>query len=120
MRRGDDIAERLLDLAVRALEVMRGLPKDGVGRHIGMQLVRAATAGGANYQEARSAESRPDFIHKIGLATKELGETLYWLRLIARARMCTVPPFLLRETDELIAILTASARTARANAPTPP
>jgi len=33
----------------------------------------------------RHAESRADFIHKVSLATKELGETLYWLRLIARA-----------------------------------
>ena len=47
------------------------------------------------------AESRADFIHKVSLATKELGETLYWLRLIARARLLpTLPEGLLVEIDQ--------------------
>jgi four helix bundle protein len=80
-----------------------------------MQAFRAATSAGANYQEARRAESRADFVHKVGLAAKELGETLYWLQLVTRLRhMPNATSALVREADELVAILVASGRTARA------
>jgi len=91
------------------------LPDDSAAKHIGRQLVRAATGGGANYEEARGAESRADFIHKIGIANKELRETLYWLRLIEQAALVTEGELvvLIQEANELIAILTASIRTAK-------
>ena len=82
------------------------------------QLVRAVTAGGANYEEARGAESRPDFIHKVGIAMKEIRETIFWLRLLERMDLptrITIKP-LLRECTELAAIFGASLRTARARA----
>jgi four helix bundle protein len=80
---------------------------------MGLQIVRSATSAGANYQEARHAESRADFVHKIGVAAKELGETLYWLRLLDKLGLLPTGSGLPREADELIAILVASARTAR-------
>jgi len=114
--RGEDIAERLLELGVGALELARVLPRDAVWRHIAKQLVRSVSSSGANYEEARRAESRADFIHKVSIAAKELGEAVYWLRLCARARART-PPLtrMIDESNELIAILVASARTARAH-----
>lgn len=93
----------------------RRLPDDPSAKHIARQLVRAATSGGANYEEARGAESRADFIHKVGIANKELREALYWLRLAAEAAL--VPdsdlPALIQEANELVAIFTASIRTAK-------
>ncbi len=78
--------------------------------------MRAGTAGGAHYDEARAAESRADFVHKLRLGTKELRETSYWLRVAAMARLLKQDlSALLREIDELVAILIASARTARLN-----
>jgi four helix bundle protein len=47
--------------------------------------MRSATSAGANFEEARGAESRPDFTHKLQLVLKELRESLYWLRLIIKA-----------------------------------
>ena len=77
--------------------------------------MRSATGGGSNYEEARGAESRADFIHKVGIANKEMREALYWLRLVGDAEFVTgdqlVP--LVTEADELVAILTASIKTAR-------
>jgi four helix bundle protein len=118
MRKGADIAERLLDLAVDVLRVARTLPKDVAGRHIASQLVRSSTSGGANYEEARAAESRGDFIHKLGIAAKELRETMYWLRLLHKASLTpsNVQP-LIDQTIDLIAILAASIRTARRSTP---
>jgi four helix bundle protein len=79
-------------------------------------LVRSSTSGGANYQEARAAESRADFIHKLGIAAKELRESTYWLRLIQKSSMTSGSlDVLIQETVELTAILMASSRTARRN-----
>jgi four helix bundle protein len=111
-RLGGDIVERLIDLGAAVIRFVDALPKRAVTRHIGIQLVRSTTSAGANYEEARRAESRADFIHKIGLASKELGEALYWLRLVQRLDLLHDAK-MMRETDELIAILVASARTAR-------
>jgi four helix bundle protein len=116
MRRGSDIAERLLELAVGTLRVSGELPSHPSGRHVALQLARAGTSGGANYEEARAAESRADFIHKVGIACKEVRETAYWLTVIKRAAWKTTElEALLSEAHQLAAILSASARTARTN-----
>ena len=46
------------------------------------QLLRSGTAIGALIREAKNAESKMDFIHKLGIAQKECDETLYWLELL--------------------------------------
>ena len=116
--KGDDISERLIDFAVRVLRLVDSLLKTVVGKHIGSQLARAATAAGANYEEGRGAESRADFIHKLGIASKEARESRYWLKVIHRSVM--IPPkrleSLMVECDELCAILAASISTARRKA----
>jgi four helix bundle protein len=116
MRLGNDIAERLLNFAIDVIRVVAQLPKakDPAARHVASQLIRSATSGGANYEEARAAESRDDFVHKVGIAAKEVRESSYWLRLIQGAGWAVVgvgPA--IREAGELAAILGASARTAR-------
>jgi len=113
--KGDDIARRLLLFAVRVLGLVRKLQRDSVGRHVGRQLMRSATAGGANYEGARCAESRADFAHKVSIAAKEVRESRYWLHLVHEANLTATKPVddLVREAGELIAILTASAKTAR-------
>ena len=116
--KGDDIAERLLDFATEARLVVGGLPKSLEAKHVARQLARSGTAGGAHYEEARGAESRADFAHKALLAAKEVGESVYWLRLIVRARLSRRPSIgqAIGEGRELVAILRASARTARRRA----
>ncbi len=49
---------------------------------ISKQLLRSGTAVGALVREAQNAESRADFIHKLGIAQKECDESLYWLELL--------------------------------------
>lgn len=76
---------------------------------IGKQYLRSATSIGANLEEATSAESRLDFIHKYGIAQKEARESLYWLRLMSEAGVVSrtrLDP-LISETEELISIITA-------------
>ena len=49
---------------------------------IAKQLLKSGTSIGANVREAQNAESKPDFIHKMKIALKEVDETEYWLLLI--------------------------------------
>ncbi len=116
LRWGSNIAARLLDFAAEIIRIVKPLPKDVSGRHVASQLVRAATSGGANYEEARASESRADFVHKLGIAAKEIREAVFWLRVIERSGMTSIPlRSVWSEANELAAILAASARTARAN-----
>ena len=48
------------------------------------QILRSSSSIGANIHEARYAQSRSDFIHKLEIALKESSETEYWLELIYR------------------------------------
>jgi four helix bundle protein len=104
----------MLELAVAVVRMTGELPKAAAGRHVATQLLRSATGAGANYEEARAAESRADFIHKVGVALKELRETMFWLSVIHRCGWTTVnlEPAI-QEARELSAILGASIRTAR-------
>lgn len=113
--KGDDIADRLLGFGLEVLKVVSSLPSSGTGKHLGRQLMRSGTSGGANYEEARAAESRSDFAHKVSLAAKEVSESVYWLRLIRHSHLARHPHLdrLVREGKELTAILKSSAQTAR-------
>jgi len=120
MTTGTEIQDRLSDFAVEVMGLCDNLPKSFAGRHIGEQVVRAATAAAANYGEVRGAESRNDFIHKLGVVRKELNESLVWLTIVARRMMTpadTIGP-LVAECDELCRIIAASRITAERNAAT--
>ena len=65
-----------------------------------------------------AAESRRDFIHKMGVCLKELRETRMWLQISARRQILapSVTDSALKETNELIRIFKASIQTATSNA----
>lgn len=63
------------------------------------QLFSAGTACGANVEESQAAESPHDFVHKIGIATKEAHETAYWLKLARDSGL--VPESVVKEPLEL-------------------
>jgi four helix bundle protein len=114
--KGDNIAERLLAFAAGVLDVIAEFPRSVAGNHVARQLARCGTSGGANYEEARGAESTADFAHKVDVAAKEARESVYWLKLAERARLSRNPQLhaLIGEGNELAAILRRSGRTARA------
>ena len=87
MAKGDDIEERLIDFAVRVINLCGHLPDTAAGRHVSGQLLRSGTAPAPHYSEARGAESSRDFIHKLGICLKELNESRVWLKIIIRSQM---------------------------------
>lgn len=114
-----DLQDRLVDYAVRIIRLSEALPDTKTGKHVAGQILRSGTSPAPNYGEAQGAESRDDFIHKVKVALKEMRETHIWLKIIAKANLIKpakqLEP-LLQETDELVAILFASAQTARKHA----
>lgn len=112
-----DLEERLLEYAVRVIRLVVALPATKAGRHVADQLLRCGTSPLANHGELQGAESRRDFIHKLGICLKEIRETQRWLRLIHRVPLldpAKIDP-LLNETDALIRIFVSSVRTAEKN-----
>ncbi|MBO8093605.1 MAG: four helix bundle protein [Prosthecochloris sp.] len=77
-----DLQQRLFDFAVSVIKTVRLLPRSSEYRVISYQLCKSATSSGANYEEARAASSRPDFIYKTEIALREMKESNYWLRII--------------------------------------
>ena len=117
MKRRFDLEDRLIRFGAEVCRLAEQLPATPTGRHISQQLIRSGTSPLANYAEVQGAESRRDFIHKLGLCLKEQRETGAWLRLIRRLELCRTEILgpACDECDQLTAILATSIRTARQN-----
>jgi four helix bundle protein len=111
-----ELKARTKRFGLGTLQLVDSLPKTAVARTIGNQLLRSGTSVGANYRAACRARSRPDFISKLGIAIEEADESLYWMELLIDAGIIDVDAHrsLMKEASELVAILMASAKTARA------
>lgn len=113
-----ELDERLLDYGARIIKLVEALPPTLAGRRIGDQLLRSGTAVGANYEEARGAESKSDFVHKLQIALKELRESHYWLRLLVKAEVFPLDRLreLIDESTQLRAILSKAVATTKGKA----
>ena len=111
------LEERLIDFAVIIIGMIEALPNSKAGNHIASQLVRSGTSPEPNDGEAQSAEFRKDFLHKMKISLKKLRETMIWLKIIARKRMCDIAQgqAAIAECDELVALLVRSTNTADEN-----
>lgn len=76
------IMDKTFEFAVNTLSFCKTKSSQRLEYHIYKQLLRSGTSIGANVREAHNAESKADFIHKLGIAQKEADETIYWLDLI--------------------------------------
>lgn len=110
-----ELEGRTKNFAVQIIQLTRSFPKTVDGIEVGRQLLRSGTGIGANYREANRAESRNDFIHKVGISEKEAAETEYWLELCAEAPLGNQEEIcrLLKEAGELLAILNTIGRKAK-------
>jgi four helix bundle protein len=110
-----DLKARTKRFALEVIRHTRRLPFGDEFTIIKRQLIRSATSTAANYRAAHRAKSRADFVNKLGTVEEEADESLFWLECLAE--LVTAEPAelkrLLVEADELVAILTASRKTAR-------
>lgn len=112
----NELQKRLVTFGVNCIMTTNSIPAEFAIKHLYGQLVRSSTSAALNYGEAQTAETRKDFIHKLGIVLKELKETEINLEMIIQTRLCKdISPFIqcLGECRELIAIFTATIKTAK-------
>ena len=80
------------------------------------QILRSGTGVGALVREAQNAESKMDFIHKLGIAQKECDETLYWLELLFESDYLKEKEFasIQKEANELLRMIRSANLTTKA------
>ncbi len=109
--------KRTKDFAKEIIKLCRKLPDNREGRLIGNQIFRSGTSVAANYRAACRARSTAEFISKLSIVEEEADETLFWLELIDEMEILDKGSidFLMKENDEIIAIVVSSIKTARKN-----
>ena len=113
-----DLEERLVNYTCRMIDVVEALPGTRAGNYISGQLIKSCHSPTFNYGEAQAAESREDFIHKLGVVLKELKECRTTIRIIRKKEIIKQSGKLTeiyKETEELIAIIGKSIKTAQKN-----
>lgn len=118
MERKFDLNNRLIDFAVMVIELHGKISKTEPGIYLANHMMRAGVSPSLHYGEAQGAESRKDFIHKLGILIKELREALNAMNIINRAKLSKSNDQLeetIKECNELIAIFNKSIETAKKN-----
>ena len=110
------VQEKSEALAVRIVNLWKFLLKHKE-YDISRQVKRSGTSVGANVCEALYAASKKDFLNKMYIAYKELGETKYWLRVLNRTEMITRDSFtsLYSDCEELDHIIASIIKTTKEN-----
>jgi four helix bundle protein len=111
-----DLRGRTKTFALRIIKLYTALPKSTEAQVLGKQILRSGTSVGAHYHEACRAKSDADFISKIEGGLQELEETIYWLELIAEAKIFPLTRLkaLQTEAEELIAIFVTMVKNVKA------
>ena len=115
--RPEPLKEKTLLFAIRVVNLYRHLTERKKEYVVSKQIMRAGTNPGAMVREAGNAESGLDFIHKLGVAQKEIGESQYWLELLWKTQYLTTTEYLSLDADsqEIMKMLRSSILTKRKN-----
>ena len=113
----EDLKRRTKQFGLRVIRLVESLPNTPTARTIGNQLLRSGMSVGANYRVACRGKSKADFIAKAGISLEEADECLYWMEILQEANIVSIEKLkdLMKEVNELVAIFTASIKTARAH-----
>lgn len=113
-----ELKARTRRFALRVIRLVESLPRRASAQIVGRQLLRSASSVGANYRAACRAKSGRDFISKMATVEEETDESIYWMELLAEAGIVKAQKLapLMKEANELLAIIVASLKTAKAKA----
>jgi len=113
----DEMKSRTKAYANRIVKLCSALPNNWVAQTLGKQLLRCGTSVGANYRAVCRAKSSSDFINKLRIVEEECDESLFWMELLVDNNLVKPPLLrdLMKEADEILAIVVASAKTARSS-----
>lgn len=103
--------------AMRIVKVYQFLCEQKKEFVLSKQLLRSGTSVGAMIREAEHAESKSDFKHKMGIAQKEINESIYWLELLKETDYLNIEQFESINTDaiEIIKLITSIIKTTKTN-----
>ena len=106
-----DLENRLIDFSIKVVNLIKSLPEDRITNHLTGQLLRSATSSALNYGEAQGAESKKDFVHKLGIVLKELRESLNCLKILVGTNNVETESPVMKECNELVSIFVKSVET---------
>lgn len=109
------VKDKSLEFAIRIVGLNQVLATEKKEFVMSKQVLRSGTSVGAMVREAEHAESKPDFIHKLAIAQKEINETLYWLELLFKTDYLDQKEFesLVIDATELLKLLTSIIKTTK-------
>jgi four helix bundle protein len=111
----EEMKKRTKSYANRIVKLCSALPSGWIAQTLGKQLLRSGTSVGANYRAVCRAKSNSDFINKLRIVEEECDESLFWMEMLVENNLVKVSQLydLMKEADEILAIVVASAKTAR-------
>jgi four helix bundle protein len=114
----EQLRARTKDFSFRVIRLVKALPTRPHAEVIGKQLLRSATSVAANYRAVGCCRTKPEFVTKLRLVLEEADESVYWLECIREAGLVHPDRLeqLLSEANQLVAIFSASLRTASGRA----
>jgi four helix bundle protein len=114
-----DIFKRTKQFALQIICLYSALPKTMEAQVIGKQILRSGTSLGAHVREGKRSRSDAEMVSKVEVGLQELEETMYWLELLADSGIVKADRLsdLMKEADELTAILVTSAKTIKGRRP---
>ena len=109
------LKQRSMRFALDVCALIKQLPHDEPGPTVKRQLAKAATGVAFNYRSSCRSRSHTEFTARIGVVAEESDESLGWLEFIEAAKLIASAELdrLVQEGRELLAIMSASAGTAR-------
>jgi four helix bundle protein len=109
------VKKKSFAFAVRIVKLYQFLCEQKKELILSKQLLRSGTSVGAMVREAEHAETKNDFKHKMGIAQKEINETIYWLELLKETEYLTAEQFESINNDavEIIKLITAILKSAK-------
>jgi four helix bundle protein len=111
----EQIKNRTKKIGLEIIQLVDLLPQKTSSWAISKQIIRSATAIGANYRAACRAKSIPDFLNKLKIVEEETDETLYWLEIIEEAKLLPLESLktIKTEINEILSIIVASIKTTK-------
>lgn len=111
------LRDKTFQMAVRIVRLYQYLVEEKKEFALSKQILKSGTNPGAMVREALNAESGLDFVHKLGIAQKEAGETQYWLELLYTTKYLSEHEFhsLYNDSEEVMKLLRSSILTKKKN-----
>jgi four helix bundle protein len=111
------VKNKSFEFAIQVVKIFQFLRDQKKEYTLSRQLLRSGTSVGAMIREAEYAETKNDFIHKMGIAQKEVNETLYWLELLYETEYLTQEQSnqLTAAATEIIKLITSIIKTTKSN-----